>query len=259
MDEDFAADRPTLEESVLASLDGRDPGLLPFLPYILQDIWELGASPGVVAGLFRRNVPDHSGKRVLDLGCGKGPVAVRLAEEFSCTCLGIDALAEFIAEARRRAEAHGVAHLCRFERGDIRERLPALAGFDLIVLGAIGPVLGDLPTTLRRLAPCLAPGGLVVVDDGYDRSGEEGRDELLARIAAGGMEIVAEVVSSPEEVREENARIFTRLKQRCDELADGHPEKRGLFAEYVRLQEEENRRLERDLVCTTMALRRGGS
>ncbi len=33
----------TLEESVVASMDGTESELFPFLPYILQDLWEFGA------------------------------------------------------------------------------------------------------------------------------------------------------------------------------------------------------------------------
>lgn len=33
----------TIEESVVQAMDGTDAELFPFLPYILQDLWEIGA------------------------------------------------------------------------------------------------------------------------------------------------------------------------------------------------------------------------
>ncbi len=34
-----------LNKSIIESLDGRDDELLPHIPYILQDLWEIGANP----------------------------------------------------------------------------------------------------------------------------------------------------------------------------------------------------------------------
>jgi hypothetical protein len=43
----------TLEESIATSLDCSEEPLLPYLPYILQDFWEIGASPEVIIDLIR--------------------------------------------------------------------------------------------------------------------------------------------------------------------------------------------------------------
>ena len=83
----------TLEESVAQAMDGSGTGIVPFLPYILQDAWEIGTDAGVVAELVRRHRGSEARLQVLDLGCGKGAVSVRLARELGCRCLGIDASA----------------------------------------------------------------------------------------------------------------------------------------------------------------------
>lgn len=49
---------------------------------------------------------------MLDLGCGKGAVSIKVALELRCRCLGIDALSEFIDEARRRAQEYHVTSMC---------------------------------------------------------------------------------------------------------------------------------------------------
>ncbi|MBU4451076.1 MAG: methyltransferase domain-containing protein, partial [Actinobacteria bacterium] len=89
----------TLEESVVTAMDGSDSGLFPFSPYILQDLWEIGASPEVIIELVRKHTNNYYSLSILDLGCGKGAVSIKLAKEFNCTCLGIDAIKEFINEA----------------------------------------------------------------------------------------------------------------------------------------------------------------
>lgn len=45
----------SLEESVATSLDCSGNSLLPYLPYILQDFWEIGASPEVIIDLIRKH------------------------------------------------------------------------------------------------------------------------------------------------------------------------------------------------------------
>jgi len=45
----------SLEESGVASLDGEDAEIFPYLPYILQDIWEIGSDFEVIATLIRKH------------------------------------------------------------------------------------------------------------------------------------------------------------------------------------------------------------
>ncbi len=260
----------TLDESVAAAMDGRDASIVPFLPYILRDTWELGTSPEVVIGLIERHIIGSRGEacrslRLLDLGCGKGAVSVKAAAKLGCSCLGIDALEPFVEEARRKAEGFGVAELCRFETGDIRLRVREFSGFDVVVLGAIGPVLGDWRETLEAVSPCLAPGGLVIVDDGYLPEGSAFADPrvttkavLLEMTGKAGFELVDEVVFGTKEMEETDAAVFEALKKRCLELAGLRPELKALFLDYIRAQEEENEVLETKIVCAVFALRRTG-
>lgn len=253
----------TVEESVVLAMDGTDAALYPYLPYILQDIWQIGASPDLIIQVLRRRVSRKAGFRLLDLGCGKGAVSIPVAAAFDCSCLGIDAVEAFVAEARARAAEHGVDARCRFEVGDIREKIKGLSGFDVIVLGAIGPVFGDYRETLTTLAPCLKPGGLFIVDEGYFHDASSSthpiirkKSVILREIEEAAMELVEEAVISEEDLKESDDDIFAKLKNRCLELADAVPDKKDLFLDYVRRQMEENRVLETEAVCATLVIRR---
>jgi len=244
-------------------MDGEGPEIVPYLPYILQDAWELGTPPGTVIDLVRRHMTNWDRLRVLDLGCGKGAVSVRLAHELGCRCLGVDALAEFIDAARQKASAFRVGRRCRFETGDIRDRIHGLGRFDVIVLGAIGPVFGDYRATLDILAPHLGPDGLIVADDGYlpDDSPHRHplvvrRSELLGEIEAAGMRLVEEEVVGAETMQAMDEVMFRGLEMRCRELIAKNPEQRGLFEGYIRRQVEANDWLEHKIVCAVLAIRK---
>lgn len=230
----------SLEESVVTSMDGSDAGLFPFFPYILQDSWEIGSDPDVIIGLVRRHVKDYTDLRVLDLGCGKGAVSVKIAKELNCRCLGIDAIKEFIDEANRKACEYGVDHLCRFELGDIRQKVKVLTGFDIVILGSIGPVFGDYSQTLKALERCIEKNGKVIIDDGYVKNDSEyshplilKQDVILNQIADSGMKLLGEAMIDRSHIKESNILIFENLKKRCQELIKKYPDKGELFNRYI--------------------------
>lgn len=257
----------TLDECVAMTMDGgEDAAIVPFLPYILQDAWEIGTDAGVVAELVRRHRGSEARLQVLDLGCGKGAVSVRLAMELGCLCLGIDAIGEFVAAAEGKAREFHVESLCRFEQGDIRLRIRELGRFDVIVLGAIGPVLGDHRRTLGILEPHLEKGGLIVMDDGWLEDGSPcvhpgvlRRGELLRQVADAGMSVIEEAAFGREEMVAADDRIFRDLEQRCHELIAKHPEKRELFEGYIRRQVEENDWLENRITCAVLVMTRSNA
>jgi len=253
----------SVEESVVMAMDGTDPALYPFLPHILQDTWEIGASPDVIVHLLHNHCRDHTRLRLLDLGSGKGVVSIQAAAELRISCLGIDAVEAFVSEARSKAAEFGVDSLCRFEVGDIRLRVKDLSGFDVIVLGAIGPVFGDYKETLITLSPCLNPDGIFIIDEGYfpddspySHSIIRKKSALFGEIAAAGMEVVDEVIIGEEDIKDADEEVFESLKRRCLELADRHPDKKKLFLDYIKRQVEENAVLETEAVCSTMIIRR---
>lgn len=250
-----------VEKSVVMAMDGTDSNLFPYLPYILQDLWELGASPEAVLKLVKKHMTNHSGLKVLDLGCGKGAVSIKLAKEYDCHCHGIDAVEEFIDEANSRAKEFAVEECCLFECSDIRIRISDLRDYDIIILGAIGPVLGDYYSTLTRLSKCLKEGGRIIVDDAYIDDGgayshplTERKSVILEQISDAGMKLIDEIIINNDEIKKSNEYMYRNIKKRCQELIEIHPDKRNLFVDYIRKQEEENAALEGKIVCSTMLI-----
>jgi SAM-dependent methyltransferase len=104
------------------------------------------------------------GDRVLDLACGSGDHARRLAKQ-GLDVLGVDIAPSLIAHCRERAAEEGL-HTVRFEQGDMRE-LAYEGEFDAVLLlsGSFG--FFDEPVNLEvlaRMARALTPGGRVLID-----------------------------------------------------------------------------------------------
>lgn len=251
----------SLEDSVVRALDGTDPEIFPYIPYILQDLWEIGSSPETIIELIKKHKKITNSLHVLDLGCGKGAVSVKIAKELQCRCYGIDAVSEFIEYADLKAIEFGVESLCRFEVGDIRTKINELNSFDVIVLGSIGPVLGNYYQTLLSVSKCLNIGGIIIIDEGYidnDSSFSHPlilkKDEILKQISEAGMQLTDEVIFNRNE--NQDRVILDRLTDRCNELIKMHPEKRALFENYIRNQERETELLEAKITCSTMVIMR---
>lgn len=253
----------TTKESVVAAMDGSDKELFSYLPYMFQDLWELGADPKAMIRLIYKHTNIYRRLRILDLGCGKGAVSVKLAKEFNCACLGIDAVREFIKEAKAKAGEYGVSHLCQFKVADIRREVKKIEKFDIIILGAIGPVLGNYYQTLTALSSCLAEGGKVIIDDGYIEDGSDYTHPLivekkiiLSQIEAAGMQLADEVVMDKAAIKESEDYIFTYFSKRCQELIEKYPDKEKLFRDYLEKQKKEKELLETKITCAMMVIKR---
>jgi SAM-dependent methyltransferase len=101
---------------------------------------------------------DVSGRRALDLGCGHGMAAVVLARR-GAQVAALDLSGGYLAEARRRAQANGVA--VTFVQAD-GQRLPFADGsFDRVWGNAVLHHL-EPRAAGRELRRVLAPGGVAV-------------------------------------------------------------------------------------------------
>ena len=115
------------------------------------------------ADRVERAVDLAQGSRVLDVPCGGGRIALELASR-GHDATGVDITEEFLAVARREAEARGVA--ARFELGDMRE-LPYEAEFDAVVNfgGSFGYFDDDDNARVVAAAHrALRPGGRFLID-----------------------------------------------------------------------------------------------
>ncbi len=252
-----------LQASVVESLDGKTMEIFPYLPYLLQDLREIGTDPLLVSEMLHDHIDDTELIRILDLGCGKGAVSVRLAKDYNCQVFGIDAVPEFVESANDFAIENGVYHKCIFSQGDIRIQYAYYNNFDVVILGAIGPVLGNIEETLQKVSQCLKPVGIVVLDDSYLSEGSDqvhGRsiDKLLflEQISKAGFEVYLELVLDVEYIKRMNREIFSKIECRANELIAQHPHKTKIIRDYLEQQDIENFALENSLVCSLFLLTR---
>ncbi len=236
-----------IDAQIARSLDAT-PELLPFLPELLADVWALGSSIEIIVDVLRQVGIDDPGRRVFDVGCGKGAVAVSLAKENGCRVYGIDGFEPFIAEARKQAADAGVAELCTFECGDMREAVTHGRDYDAVIYAAHNPVLMGRPC-VEVLRECVRHGGYILVDDGYLAEGVQskppGYEDFLpyggtvAALTACGDRIVREVTQSPETWHADDDRVTDLIRRRAEALAAAYPQAAVLFNDYVRAQERE--------------------
>jgi len=251
----------TLDECIAAAMDVQDTSILPFLPYIFQDFWELGTPPQLIIDLVQKNCKNYSTLYVLDLGCGKGAVSVKLASALKCKCLGIDAIPEFIEVANEKAKEYDVDTLCCFEVGDIRKKIEELGKLDVIIFGATGPIYSDYYTALTTLLKHLTDEGVVIIEEAFidDSSTFQHplilpRKELFKQFEQAGMKIIDETVGSYSEFAD-SAKEMDYMTKRCNELKTEFTEKSFLFENYVQNQASEYDALENKMSGSVMVLK----
>lgn len=112
--------------------------------------------------LLLDRVGPAQGLRILDVGCGDGVLATTLAAA-GAQVTGLDASADMLAAARRRADAAGVA--LELIEGEA-EHLPFPdASFDVVLSVATLCFSGDPDRPVRGMARVLRPGGRLVLGE----------------------------------------------------------------------------------------------
>lgn len=164
----------------------------------LEAIWGEGfLSPGgaeeaarVVEGL------DLTGKRVLDIGCGSGAIAVMLARDLGAgEVVGIDVEDQVCAAAERRVQAAGLS-----DRVSIREVRPGPLdfpdqSFDLVYSKDSIVHIPDKETLCRDVFRILRPGGWFAASDWLIAHDDEPSVAMQAYIRAEDLEFA---MASPD-------------------------------------------------------------
>jgi len=248
-----------VNEKLAKSLTAETVDLIPHLPYLLQDLWELGSSPTDMVDLIATHVSNPTAIRVLDLACGKGAVSVRIAKAFGSKVKGIDLMKDFIDVAIRKATEEGVSDLCEFEVGDINDAVEVEKNYDIVVLGAVGDVLGNPSETLAKLKKTVKPDGFLLMDDAYyPEKGESdfpSRAQWMRLFESVGLVLLDERFNQEDELKRLNEEQQTAIKQRAIELMQQYPDQASLFESYIQSQQSECDELEGDLEGVTMMLR----
>jgi ubiquinone/menaquinone biosynthesis C-methylase UbiE len=105
------------------------------------------------------------GRRVLDLGCGLGAPAVRMAEATGASVLGVATSPSLVAEATARAERAGLAGRVTFEVADAVDLPFADGSFDAVLAIESIVHMPDLPAVFGQVGRVLRPGGRFVLTD----------------------------------------------------------------------------------------------
>ena len=254
----------TRTKAEIAEYFGVDSSIGSLIPTLLADFYELGSDPDRIASLLAPlGLPRDA--RVLDIGCGKGAVAIEVARSLGLQVRGVDMLEPFVEEARQRAEAAGVATLCTFECGDARQLLNDPGRYDVVLLISVGEIFGALDATVQALRTVARPGGYLVIDDGYlptdARVSYPGWDHLanheetMRRLTSCGDAIVQEALVTSEEMAEMNAAYNRRIQARVKQLTHAHPEHSAALSAYVAKELDESQKLETQIQCATWLLR----
>ena len=110
-----------------------------------------------------------SAKRVLDVGCGLGAPALRMARRYGCSVTGVNISREQVRQGRALIAAEGLSHRVAIERGDARALDFADASFDSVMcLEAAGDICvseSDKERLVSEWFRVLRPGGHVGFSD----------------------------------------------------------------------------------------------
>lgn len=130
------------------------------LPARLQSSSLLGwdAFEEVVAAL---GVVD--GQVLLDLACGRGGYGLEIARRSGVRVVGVDFSAVAIGQARRRADASGLADRAEFRVGELTRTGLAAGSVDAVLVVDAVQFAEPLPQALREVRRVLVPGGRLVM------------------------------------------------------------------------------------------------
>jgi SAM-dependent methyltransferase len=236
-----------IPKSVADSLES-DPLLLPYMPFLLQDLWALGADVESIIRAIDSLGLASSQTNVLDLGCGKGAVSIRIAMRFGFRVFGVDAMAPFIEDAITKSRQYNVFHLCTFKKQDIFQFLKTEHQFDIVIFASLGGLLGTFQETVGKLRQQVRKGAYIVIDDGYLKKGDRlnrkryehyrNHDKTMEELTCYG-DILIDKISTAEATERINKDYLQIIQKRGKELVKLNPELKSTVESYVALQIEE--------------------
>jgi len=254
----------TIEESIINAMDCSNISIIKYLPYILQDFWEIGACSEEIIEIIKKHKINYSTLTVLDLGSGKGAVSIKIAAELKCKCLGIDAIDDFVVYSKYKAKEYFVNDLCDFETNDIRTRIKTLGKYDIILLAATGPIFGNYHDAFIELIPHLANDGLMIIDADYIEGNCNNeypnillKNELQKQINDAEIILIDKITAEDiPEINMEYETQFKDLSKRCMELVKKYPGEQNLFLEYIEMQKSEYEILSNVVKSETLILKK---
>ena len=126
------------------------------------------------------------GKILLDVACGAGGPALRIAAKTGCSVMGIDVHEQAVSTACSLATQRGLSRRAEFRVVDAAQQLPfSEASFDAITcIDAINH-FPDRPSVLAGWARLLSPSGRLLFTDPITLTGPLTNAEIAVRSSAG--------------------------------------------------------------------------
>ena len=112
-------------------------------------------------------LPLEESSRVLDLGCGRAELALRIIERFGARVMAIDNSSLMLDAARERAEWTGALGRLHLDNVDIAEFQADPETFHLTVMLGAGGIPGGMSGICRHLKSWTKSGGYVMIGEGY--------------------------------------------------------------------------------------------
>jgi ubiquinone/menaquinone biosynthesis C-methylase UbiE len=115
-------------------------------------------TPEIAQSLFPAPGPEP-GTHVLEIGCGPGFYACRLAEEFpQIQTTGVDLSEALLLRAKKRAAGRRLVN-CEFRRGDAHDLSDSLGRVDAIIVSRLFLIVPEREAVVREIFRILRPGG----------------------------------------------------------------------------------------------------
>ena len=249
------------EDEMIAYALETDTALLPYLPELLADLDELGSNAEAISSVID-DLNLTKSTTVVDLGCGKGAVAVEVARGLNLKVLGIDLFEPFIESCKELAGRQGVSELCQFIRGDILKLPGKIEPCDVAIFAALGDVLGPLEQTVSVIRQYAKPGGYIVISDGFIKDGGSSdfpgfeqyaeHADMIARLTACGDTLVREIIDADIFDKGEGEKIAAR----AEAIAARRPEIAADVLKYAEMQAAEYEFIDENFVGAIWVLNR---
>lgn len=254
---------------MVASALEMDSELLAVAPELLADLDALGADVATIVTVIAE-LDLAPGASALDLGSGKGAVAIELARRLDLDVHGIELFEPFVDHARAAAATAGVSGRCRFTHGDVTRLAGQLPPADLAVFAALGGVLGPIDVTMGILRRFVRPGGYVVISDSCRRDGDAAAfpgfehhrtaAETRRLLTAHGDALVAERLEPDDSdgtgETDDGTDEIEVLAARAADLARHRPELGDALASFIEAQRAEYDFLDRHMVGAVWVVQR---
>ncbi|MGH3092619.1 MAG: SAM-dependent methyltransferase [Gaiellaceae bacterium] len=189
-------------------------------------------------------LPLGGAARVVDLGCGKAELLIRILERHDASAVGVDLSPYFLAEARGEAARRAPGACLELREEDVARTRLEPESFDLAIAVGVGGIWNGYGEALRTLARLVPPGGHVLLGEGYwrrepsaaylealgaERDELAGHDGLVAAAREAGLELV-EALESSETDWERYERRWAQNGERWAADHPEHPEREELLA-----------------------------